>query len=480
MIVTRHISLDNDCIEKMQPYVEKHRGNFSAAIREIIDRAGNYKLHMNSQMVDNSLFKWLLTETDDILISDNVLDELIDPILIHSMKNLEDCLTRKFSDLEWGVSVAIKSDSDNLPSEVLIEIKGSYQKIKLAARIISQYMVRNSPEYAPLGITSVNNFGDCVTIELSRSNKSDAQKSIITFFGGMNDITRAIKNSPSFWKTIINGHVLSNYSMVTIHRNYFEDLLANKIPLGEITIETLAKKPIQEIPLKEILPLIKEVYETSKIVDRVEIEKENIILFHNYRNIDVIDKLKKSLVSLLEAGGHLYDARSTPNIILLTHRPDVGIKINEIVENLKISNSRVDQDLIMFMTFLRGLKNIPDIPLSLTVLGKRIGKSLMQEYEKENNIKNWELKDFQKALEIIDSRIHRESEWKLEENTLMYTIKKCDLVFEGNTYNTYICHAIRETFKGAIEHAFGNSAKLEVNKLLSHGDNACEIIIRTQ
>jgi len=267
---------------------------------------------------------------------------------------------------------------------------------------------------------------------------------------------------------------------VTIHRNYFEDLLANKIPLGEITIETLAKKPIQEIPLKEMLPLIKEVYETSKIVDRVEIEKENIILFHNYRNIDVIDKLKKSLVTLLEAGGHLYDARSTPNIILLTHRPDVGIKINEIVENLKVSNSRVDQDLIMFMTFLKGLKNIPDIPLSLTVLGKRIGKSLMQEYEKENNIKNWGLKDFQKALEIIDSRIHRESEWKLEGNALIYTIKKCDLVFEGNTYNTYICHAIRETFKGAIEHAFGNSAELYVNKLLSHGDNACEIIIRTQ
>lgn len=42
MIVTRHISLDNDCIDKMQPYVEKNNGNFSAAVREIIDRAGKY------------------------------------------------------------------------------------------------------------------------------------------------------------------------------------------------------------------------------------------------------------------------------------------------------------------------------------------------------------------------------------------------------------------------------------------------------
>jgi len=50
--------------------------------------------------------------------------------------------------------------------------------------------------------------------------------------------------------------------MVTVHRNYFEELLANSIPLGEITIENLAKKPIQEIPLNEMLALIKKVYET--------------------------------------------------------------------------------------------------------------------------------------------------------------------------------------------------------------------------
>ncbi len=480
MIVTRHISLDNDCIGKMKPYVEKHRGNFSAAIREIIDRAGNYKLHMNSQIVDNSLFKWLLTETDDILISDNVLDELIDPIFINSMKNLEDYLIRKFNDLEWGVNVTIRSDSDMSPSEVVIEVKGSYQKIRFVSRVLAQYMVKNSTEYSPLEVRSVNNFGDCVTIELSKSNRNDAQKSLTTFFGGMNDVTKAIKSNPNFWKTIVNGHTLSNYSMVTIHRNYFEDLLANKIPLGEITIETLAKKPIQEIPLKDMLLLIKEVYEASKIVDRVEIDKENIILFHNYRNNDVVEKLKKSLINLLESNGHLYDAKSTTNIIVLNHRPDVGIKINEIVGNLKISHSRVDQDLIMFMAFLKGLKNIPDIPLSLTALGRRIGKSLMQEYEKENDIKNWELKNFQNVLEVIDSRIHRDSQWKLGDNTLLYTVKKCDIVSEGTTFDTYICHAIRETFKGALEYAFGDDADFEIKKLLSHGDDSCEIIIRTR
>lgn len=322
-MVTRNISLDCDCLNKMQPYVQKHKGNFSAAIREIIDRAGNYKVHMNSQMVDNNIFKWLLTETDSVLISDNVLDEVLDSTMITSMKGLEDYLKQKFNDIEWGVDIIIKSDVDSQPNNVLIEIKGSYQKIKFVARILSQYMVK----YASLEIKSVNNFGDCITIEMTASAKANAEKSLNIFFGEMNDTIKTIKNNPSFWKTIVSEHVLSNYNMVTIHRNCFEDLLVNKIPVGGITIETIAKKPLSEIPLKELLTIIKEVYEASKIVNRVEIDKDNIILFHSYRNDDVVDKLKNGFVTLLANSGHFYDAKSTPNIIVLTPKSNTGGKL---------------------------------------------------------------------------------------------------------------------------------------------------------
>jgi predicted hydrocarbon binding protein len=478
MIVTRHISLDNDCIDKMQPYVEKHNGNFSAAVREIIDRAGKYSSLQNSSSIDSSLFKWMLAEIDGRLVPDKVMDEILDPNLINSMRGLEDFLHHRFGELEWNIDLAIKSDSDSSPYDVLIEIKGAPHKIKFVACILSQYLVINSPEQASLGIRSISNFSDCLKIELARMNNKEAHDSLNNFFGVMDEVIQAIKSRPSFWKTVIDGHLLSNYSMVTVHRNYFEDLLAGKIPMGEITIETLAKKPIQEIPLKDMLPLIKEVYETSRVVDRVEIDRETVILFHNYRNIEVIDKLKKSLVALLEANGHLYDAKSTANMIVLTHRPDVGIKINEIVSNLKISNSRVDQELIMFMAFLKGLKNMPDIPMSLTFLGRRMGKSLMQEYEKENSITKWSLETFQCAFGAIDSRLHRESEWKTDKNNLVYLVRKCNIVADGNTVDKYVCQTIRETFKGAISHAFGAQAQLEVRNLLTHGDNCCEVLIR--
>ncbi len=478
MIVTRHISLDSDCVEKMKPYVEKHKGNFSAAIREIIDQAGKSSYPSNSSVIDSTLFKWMLDEIDGILIPDNILDEIIDPALINSMEKLEEYLNIRFGELEWDINIVLKYDNNLSPADILIEISGSPQKAKFAACLLSQFLVKNSLECNPLEVRSVVNFNNGVKVEISRSTKKEAQSSIFTFFGEMDKAIRAIKTQPVFWKALVDRHVLSNYNMVTIHRNYFEDLLAGKVPLGEITIENIAKKPIQEIPLKEMLSLVKEVYETSKVSDRVELNRDSIIFFHNYRNKEAIEKLMESLISLLEANGHLYDAKSTANMIVLTHRPDVGIKINEIVDNLKISNSRLDQELIMFMTFVKNLKNMPDITSSLTSLGTRIGRSLMQEYEKENEIKNWDIHTFQKAFEIIDSKLHRESEWKLDGTNLLYTIKKCNITAEGTAFDTHICHTAREAFKGALSYAFGNRARLEINKLLTHGDNLCEVVIR--
>ncbi len=480
MTITKHISLDDDSFEKMKPFVEKHNGNFSAALKEIIDQAGKSVLPDNSSAIDVTYLKWMLSLVDGLLVPDNVLDGLIDPMLIDSMKKLEERMRHRFSELGWIADFSFKYDNDRSPSDVLIELKGTPQKIKSVASIMSQYLVKNSLESGPLCIKSIVDLDDYIKIVLFKSDKNEAQQSLITFFAGKDKIIKTVYSRPAFWNSIIDRHLSSNYNMVTVHRNYFEDMLANKIPLGEITIENLAKKPIQEIPLKKMLFLIKEVYEISGIAERVDIDRETLILLHNYRNTTTIEKIKKSLVSLFEANGHLYDAKSTQNMIILTHRPDVGIKINEIVDNLKTTYSSMDEELIVFMTFLKGLKEMPDIPLSVTALGGRIGRSLIQEYGEEKNIKIWTLENFKNALETINSKIRIESESILENNSLLYTIKKCKIATEGNKLDIYVCHTIREMFKGALKFAFGNRAQLQVRKLLTHGDSMCEVVIRVQ
>jgi hypothetical protein len=291
--------------------------------------------------INKFLFNWMLEQVDNVLIPDNVLDKLIDPALINWMSELEDYVKRRFDELDWGINFSLKYDSNEVPNEVLMELRGSHSRIRFTACIISQYLIKNSLNRAPLEIKSISDSNDCIKVEFSRSNKTDAQKSLIAFFGRRDEIIKNINNCPDFWKALISRHILSNYNMVTVHRNYFEDMLAGKVPMGEITIETLAKKPIKEIPLKEMLFLIKEVYETSRVADRVDIDNDTVIVSHGYRTREAVEKLKQSLVALLEANGHLYDVKSTASMILLTHRPDVGVNLDRFkFESLQNKDGR--------------------------------------------------------------------------------------------------------------------------------------------
>lgn len=479
MIKTKNISLDDDCLKKMVPIVDRHGGNFSSAVREIINRSERSILPERASAVDEAVFNWLLKETDGRLIPDNVLDEIIDPSLINRLDDLDKYINRRMNDLGWEININMEYDNALSPSQITVEITGTTYKIKLVARMISQFIVKNSNNSVPLTITSVSIFDNNIKIELTKtSNMKDATNSLITFFGGTEEIAKAIKSHTVFWRCIVNRHELSNYQMVTIHRNYFEDVLAGKIPMGEIMIETIAKKPIEDIGLKEMLGLIKQVYEASKVVDKVEIRNEKIILFHNYRHKEAIERIKKQLIMLLETNGHVYNGKCTTNMIILEHRPEIGLKINEIVNNLKTSGSKLDNELIMFLSFLKGLKHMPDTSMSMSVLGRRIGTTLLQEYENENNIKSWNLENFQKAFEIIDSKIHRESEWKLDGKNLLYRIRKCNITMEGDSFDAYICRTAREAFKGALDYAFGNRAELGIKKLITHGDNICEVSIK--
>jgi predicted hydrocarbon binding protein len=460
----------------MKKYLDRHNGNFSAAIRDIIENSERYGLPTNVCTVDDNLLNWLMDNINGRLIPDNILNDILDPRFLSSFKTFENYIHQKIKELNWNIDLILKYDNDINPTNLMIEIKGPSKKIKFVSLLLCQYLSNNLKNFE---IKYVNRLDNSIKIEMQKSDQKISKESLINHFGDKEEVIDHITKNPIFWKSIIHKHIVSNYNMITVHRNYFEDLLANKIPMGEIMIENIAKKPVQDINIKEMLLLIKEVYETSRVIDRVDIWNENITIYHSFRSLEAIDKIKKSLIMLLESSGHLYDAHVTSNMLILKHRPDIGIKINEIVDKLKSSSNRIDQELVMFLTFIKGLKETPDVPLSLTTLGRRIGKSLLVEYEKENNIKRWDLNLFKNALETINTKINMGHELKLEGDILLYRVSKCNIAIEGG-FNNYICHTFREVFKGAMNHAFGNDATLIVNKLLSHGDDCCEVIIRLE
>lgn len=199
MNISRHISIDDEYLKKMEPYMEKQNWNMGAALRDMINQAGKYNPAMNSSAIETSLFNWMLQEVDDILVPDDVLDKLIDLELIHSMEKLKDHMNRRLTELEWGVNLSLKCDNDTFPTSVLLTIRGTPRKIKFITGIMCQFLVKNSLATSPFEIGSVVNFNECIKVELSRSNKTLAQDSLIKFFGGMNGIFRTIKSRPDFW-----------------------------------------------------------------------------------------------------------------------------------------------------------------------------------------------------------------------------------------------------------------------------------------
>ena len=46
MNITRHISLEDEYIDKLKPYADKHNGNFGAALRDMICQAGKYDIRI--------------------------------------------------------------------------------------------------------------------------------------------------------------------------------------------------------------------------------------------------------------------------------------------------------------------------------------------------------------------------------------------------------------------------------------------------
>ena len=463
----------------MKPYLTKHNGNFSAALRDVIElaeeqskfQAGNFSEN-DGILVDFPTLGWFLKKTDGMFLDGDTLNEIIDSSSIKSLSMLEQFINAKFNGM--GLHVVFNYDDDINPIRATVSLKGGNNHIiDFFARIIALYLANNKC----LGIQTVYRRILSMKINMQRKNDpASAYEDSVQHLGYMQNVAEELSKKPDFWRALIKRHSTTNYNMVTLHKNHFEDLLAHKIPIGGATIESVSKKPISDIPHREFLILLKDVYETAHVVDRIDLERENIKVFHSFRNPGAIDTLKKIFLRVLEENGHTYDVRSTNNLILLQHRPEIGTKMIELLENLKESNSRFDKELVTFLTFLHDLK-LSDVKESIIALGRRMSKQILREYEKEHNVKNWDMKTFQEAFAIIDAKIGRQSEWQYENNSLIYVVRKCNLVTINGVFSADVCHLTRGIFKGSIEYAFKGNAELKISKLFTHGDDRCEVRI---
>ena len=291
----------------------------------------------------------------------------------------------------------------------------------------------------------------------------------------MQDLFSEIEKRPDFWQAIVKKYRDSNYRTIALHKDTFEELLAKEIPVGEIGIELIAKRPIKDIPHREFLHILKEVYESSMVAENVDIEGDTVKVFHNYKNPTAVNTLEKILLNQFKANGHTYISESTRNLIIFQHLNEMGIRISKIIEKLNQSDSSFDKEICAFLTLIINLEKSRDVHRSSSVFGYTMSKRIFKEYDKEYDIRKWDMKTFQEAFSTLDSKIGRISEWKnIDNNSVSYIVKNCSLVQAGGEFDTGMCQLVRGLFKGAIEYAFKNDVEIIPIKQLSHGDKICE------
>ncbi|MBU4372864.1 MAG: hypothetical protein KJ714_00170 [Euryarchaeota archaeon] len=494
MLTRKHIAMEDEFLKKLEPLIVKNEGNLSAAMRDAIELADIALKTYGSKdkavsaiikgdgggtrdqcitlgqciVVPSQTLHWLLEQSKGLIIDQDTLIDIIDPFKITSLPQLQDSLNDKLSGFGWQTEVQIEHDDAPYPDKASVLIKGNYRnRLEFAAGIIGLYLAN----YKDLGIVSIRRRMGCMKIYLQkRNNPEEAYIDLLVHFGYFQDILKEINTRPEFWKNLIREHSATNYSLVTLHRNFYEDLLIGRIPKAIMTIEAVSRRPIEKMPLQELLRNLKQVAETSCIINKIDFEEEIIKIHHGYRNMRAADRVKEIFLGIMEASGYVYTAELTSNLIILRHQPEVENKVNELLERLDKGEQIFPDKLLEYLEFLRE-KHL-DIREHIRILGRRIGRHIIRDHEKAFGIINWTLASFKQVFSAMDAKLGRQSEWELFNNTIQYTVRKCPI-----SGNPELCHIHRNVFRGALEYTFEGRAELEIIKLLSHDDDYCEVRI---
>jgi len=330
MSVRKNISLEKGHLRKLEPLVLKHKGNFSAAMREIIDLIDTMTrdpeainnlidgLKTDYNLTENVNF-WLIKQARGRLIDPEHLNSIIDPAKIVLLSDLEKYMDDMTTGASWQTNIRIEDYDDNVnPSYLTLTLSGnSNYKLEFLGGLISSFLVLHKKQE----IVSLKKMSNKITVSFRKQiGANQAKQSLINYFGDMEDLSTEISKKLDFWKCIVNLYKQTNYNMVTIPKNYYQELLIGKEAPSYLTapIEAIHKIPIRDIPLDVLIPTMKSVYEYMGIVERIDINENTLYIYHGNTDKRAISAIEKILLNVLNSNGTMYESRCSENLIVMS------------------------------------------------------------------------------------------------------------------------------------------------------------------
>jgi len=343
MVIRRNISLESTHIKKLEPLTKNHEGNLSAAIRDAVDiadialhRYGSIENAISSiateqkdltareksiesgknVLLSSPIFLWALKWTKGIPLDKVIIDELLDPLKIKTISELDKHINDISGESGWNCETSIFCMDDISPATATVSIAGDNELYRnFLAQLVVMFLVHNKG----LDIDLVHRRATTVRIDLKSREKGAVPLAAMKHFGYLKDTMNEFKSKEDFWRALIDIYGSVNYNMVSLYRGHYEELLSSNKPIDAGMFESISKKHIASIPHTDFLKLLKKVDEALMFVDKIEIMDNGINVYHNYKNEKAIQKIRDYYLSLLKANGHDYEAKYSTSLIVFNH-----------------------------------------------------------------------------------------------------------------------------------------------------------------
>ncbi|MBU7013759.1 MAG: response regulator [Theionarchaea archaeon] len=369
MAYRKTLSLSRGDMQKLAPILEKHNGNFSAAVRELIalgdvlmTRFGTIeeaihelypKKSLPQELVENrygillpySLVQWglrlldgflppkstLVTPVHDALAQSRGLSLAITPETCDQWQRL---LNELYPQLGWEVKITMKPSNSNL----VVSFSGLDPEInRLAQMVLAVRLAFQDPPYA---VTKLEEYLPLVTISFEKcSSQKEAAMKLEDVFHVQKELYELFQKRRTLLSRLAVLVQEFNYDVAVFPAEYMDDLLNEQFSLFFLKlIQRHRGKSVSELSTEEFLQALDEINGIAHLYEKMELEDNRIVFFHSYDDPGSTRKLGGILTEILQQANLALSLEVAENMLVFKTSPTKKEKPKLLIGDEKLES----------------------------------------------------------------------------------------------------------------------------------------------
>ncbi len=215
-MIRKNISLYEEDMKKIAKIVEKHEGNLSAAMREIIDfvdfmlrkfgsleEARKIEKRTRGVCLPYGMLNWFLTYTSECLPDEAAAGSIEEICAIESVSDLAE-----IAGMGLPIELNVTANDERNPSEVEVKITGERMYTEFVAKTIACFLAGSME----MEVEDVSQHATSITVRMKRAGNTNTERdykrmrnSLIKYFGARHIMMQEILSKPRFWNDMINA-----------------------------------------------------------------------------------------------------------------------------------------------------------------------------------------------------------------------------------------------------------------------------------